>query len=91
MVVDRTPCARQGSVRQLPFHFSGCDTTIRTPAPLLGQRNGEIAKALDTPRCKSNDHRRSVFYAEEVIEKQEPTPHDVFPGRLWPPPSCHRK
>jgi crotonobetainyl-CoA:carnitine CoA-transferase CaiB-like acyl-CoA transferase len=37
-----------GKVRlgNLPFHFSECDTTIRTPAPLLGQHNRDVAARL---------------------------------------------
>ena len=30
----------------LPFRFSDCDTTCKTPAPLLGQHNRKIAAAL---------------------------------------------
>jgi len=30
----------------LPFHFSGCDTTITMPAPLMGQHNRSIAAGL---------------------------------------------
>ena len=30
----------------LPFRFSDCDTTPRTPAPLLGQHNRDIASML---------------------------------------------
>lgn len=29
-----------------PFRFSGCDTTIREPAPLMGQHNRRIAEEL---------------------------------------------
>jgi crotonobetainyl-CoA:carnitine CoA-transferase CaiB-like acyl-CoA transferase len=37
-----------GKVRlpNLPFRFSSCDTTVRTPAPLLGQDNRRIAASL---------------------------------------------
>ena len=37
-----------GKVRlgNLPFHFSGYDTTIRSAAPLLGQHNREVAGEL---------------------------------------------
>ena len=71
----------------LPFHFSGCDTTIRTPAPLLGQRNGEFAKSLGYIQVQIKTIiAEGVIYAEEVVEKQEPTPQGAFPGRSWPQP-----
>jgi crotonobetainyl-CoA:carnitine CoA-transferase CaiB-like acyl-CoA transferase len=39
---------RFGTLRlpNLPFRFSGCDTTIRQVAPDLGQHNAEIAARL---------------------------------------------
>jgi formyl-CoA transferase len=30
----------------LPFRFSGCDTTIHDVAPELGQHNAEVAASL---------------------------------------------
>ena len=37
-----------GKIRlpNLPFRFSGCDTTIRQVAPDLGEHNAEIAASL---------------------------------------------
>jgi crotonobetainyl-CoA:carnitine CoA-transferase CaiB-like acyl-CoA transferase len=39
---------RYGTLRlpNLPFRFSGCDTTIREVAPDLGQHNTEVAQSL---------------------------------------------
>ncbi|CAB3758790.1 formyl-CoA transferase [Burkholderia puraquae] len=39
---------RYGTLRlpNLPFRFSGCDTTIREVAPDLGQHNAEVAQSL---------------------------------------------
>lgn len=39
---------RHGTLRlpNLPFRFSGCDTTIRQVAPDLGQHNAEVATSL---------------------------------------------
>ena len=36
----------QGDYCQMPFRFSGCDTSPSGPAPLLGQHNREIAASL---------------------------------------------
>jgi len=39
---------RYGTLRlpNLPFRFSGCDTTVHQVAPDLGQHNAEVAAAL---------------------------------------------
>jgi crotonobetainyl-CoA:carnitine CoA-transferase CaiB-like acyl-CoA transferase len=54
----------------LPFRFSDCDTTIREPAPLLGQHNLEIAielgySAKDAEALAVD----GVFYAEEAVSQ----------------------
>ena len=47
MVVEQDhPVLGKVQLSNLPFHFSDCDTTIRTAAPLLGQHNREIAARL---------------------------------------------
>jgi crotonobetainyl-CoA:carnitine CoA-transferase CaiB-like acyl-CoA transferase len=47
MVVEQQH-PRYGALRlpNLPFRFSGCDTTIREVAPDLGQHNEEVARSL---------------------------------------------
>jgi crotonobetainyl-CoA:carnitine CoA-transferase CaiB-like acyl-CoA transferase len=47
MLVEQDhPVAGKIRLPNLPFNFSGFDATIRQPAPLLGQHNGEIARSL---------------------------------------------
>lgn len=59
-----------GKVRlpSLPLHFSDCDTTQRTPAPLMGQHNRDIAASLGySPvdiEAMVND---GVLHAEEAV------------------------
>jgi crotonobetainyl-CoA:carnitine CoA-transferase CaiB-like acyl-CoA transferase len=47
MVVEQQH-PRHGTLRlpNLPFRFSGCDTTIHRVAPDLGEHNAEVAQAL---------------------------------------------
>jgi crotonobetainyl-CoA:carnitine CoA-transferase CaiB-like acyl-CoA transferase len=40
------PVLGRVTLANTPFHFSGCSTTLTTPAPLLGQHNREIAASL---------------------------------------------
>ena len=47
MVVEQEhPIAGKIKLPNLPFNFSGCDTTPSDPAPLLGQHNAQIAASL---------------------------------------------
>ena len=59
-----------GTIRlgNLPFHFSGCDTTIRSPAPLLGQHNRDVAARLGySLEAIETMIRDGVLYAEEAV------------------------
>jgi crotonobetainyl-CoA:carnitine CoA-transferase CaiB-like acyl-CoA transferase len=59
-----------GSIRlpNLPFRFSECDTSPKSPAPLLGQHNREIAASVG---YSSDDiaalERDGVLYAEAAV------------------------
>jgi crotonobetainyl-CoA:carnitine CoA-transferase CaiB-like acyl-CoA transferase len=56
-----------GRVRlpNLPFRFSDCDTSPRSPAPLLGQHNREIAERLGYGKADVDAMvRDGVLYAE---------------------------
>ena len=56
-----------GTIRlgNLPFHFSECDTTITTPAPLLGQHNRDVAASLGySPEQIEAMVAEGVLYAE---------------------------
>lgn len=46
LVEQEHPVLGMVTLPNLPFRFSGCDTTVRTPAPLLGQDNRRIAASL---------------------------------------------
>jgi len=60
-----------GKVRlpNLPFHFSGCDTTITTPAPLMGQHNRSIAAGLGYSAAEIDRMvEEGVLYAEAAAK-----------------------
>lgn len=47
MVIEQDhPALGKIRLPNLPFHFSGCDTTVTQVAPDLGQHNAEIARTL---------------------------------------------
>jgi crotonobetainyl-CoA:carnitine CoA-transferase CaiB-like acyl-CoA transferase len=46
LLEQQHPVLGKVTLPNLPFRFSGCDTTVRTPAPLLGQHNRRIAASL---------------------------------------------
>ena len=47
MVIEQDhPALGKIKLPNLPFHFSGCDTTVTQVAPDLGQHNAEIAHSL---------------------------------------------
>ena len=47
MVIEQDhPALGKIRLPNLPFHFSGCDTTVTQVAPDLGQQNEEIARSL---------------------------------------------
>jgi hypothetical protein len=66
MVVEQDhPVLGRIRLPNLPFRFSECDTSPRSPAPLLGQHNREIAAALGyAPDVVDAMLRDGVLYAE---------------------------
>lgn len=70
MVIEQDhPVLGKVKLPNLPFNFSGCDTTIRTPAPLMGQHNRSIASELgysaaDIDALLSD----GVLYAEDAVQ-----------------------
>jgi crotonobetainyl-CoA:carnitine CoA-transferase CaiB-like acyl-CoA transferase len=61
-----------GKVRlaNVPFRFSGVDTTPRTVAPLLGQHNREIAGDLGRSEAEIDAMvKDGVLYAEEAVAR----------------------
>jgi crotonobetainyl-CoA:carnitine CoA-transferase CaiB-like acyl-CoA transferase len=71
MIVEQDhPVLGRVRLPNLPFRFSDCDTTPRSPAPLLGQHNREIAERLgyaqETIDAMVSD---GVLYAEPAVAK----------------------
>lgn len=71
MVVEqRHPVLGKVRLGNLPYRFSGCDTTIRDAAPLLGQHNHQIASELgystEEIAAMMDD---GVLYAEPAVAK----------------------
>jgi crotonobetainyl-CoA:carnitine CoA-transferase CaiB-like acyl-CoA transferase len=54
----------------LPFRFSDCDTTVRTPAPLLGQDNRRIALSLGLSAEQVNAMVHDGVLYHEVAVKE---------------------
>jgi len=70
MIEQQHPVLGALQMPNLPFHFSGCDTTIRSVAPFLGQHNREIAGDLgyDDDSIAALE-RDGVLYAEAAVEQ----------------------
>jgi crotonobetainyl-CoA:carnitine CoA-transferase CaiB-like acyl-CoA transferase len=70
MIEQDHPVLGKVTLPNLPFRFSDCDTTQRTPAPLMGQHNRSIAKSLGYSESAVdaliND---GVLYAEAAVAK----------------------
>jgi crotonobetainyl-CoA:carnitine CoA-transferase CaiB-like acyl-CoA transferase len=59
-----------GTVRlpNLPFRFSGCDTNPRSPAPLLGQHNRDVARSVGLSESEIDTLvADGVLYAEPDV------------------------
>lgn len=69
MVVEQEhPVLGKVQLGNLPFHFSECDTTIRSPAPLLGQHNRDVASRLGySEEAIAAMVKDGVLYAEEAV------------------------
>ncbi len=68
LVEQQHPVLGKVTLPNLPFHFSGCDTTIRTPAPLMGQDNRRIAAELGLSATEIDEMvNDGVLYAEDAV------------------------
>ena len=69
MVIEQDhPVLGRVRLPNLPFRFSECDTSPRSPAPLLGQHNRAIASGLGyTPAQIDAMERDGVLYAEAAV------------------------
>ncbi len=70
LVEQEHPVLGKVTLPNLPFHFSDCDTTVRTPAPLLGQDNHRIAASLGfSDEAIDAMARDGVLYAEAAAAR----------------------
>lgn len=69
MVVEQEhPVLGKIRMANLPYHFSECDTTLMTAAPLLGQHNRDIAARLGYSETEIDSMVcDGVLYAEEAV------------------------
>ena len=69
MIVEQQhPLLGKISLGNLPYHFSGCDTTLTMAAPLLGQHNRQIAGSLGyTAQQIDALVSDGVLYAEAAV------------------------
>ena len=62
------PVLGKVTLPNLPFKFSGCDTTQTMPAPLMGQHNRQIAASIGySDEQVAAMVREGVLYAEEAV------------------------
>lgn len=67
MIEQDHPVLGRVRLANLPFKFSDCDTSPRSPAPLMGQHNRDIALKLGYPPTEVDAMvRDGVLYAEEA-------------------------
>ena len=71
MVVEQDhPVLGRVKLPNLPYRFSDCDTSPRSPAPLLGQHNRAIAEGLGYNRAAIDAMAEDgVLYAEEAVSR----------------------
>jgi crotonobetainyl-CoA:carnitine CoA-transferase CaiB-like acyl-CoA transferase len=70
LVEQEHPVLGKVTLPDLPFRFSDCDTTIRTPAPLLGEDNRRIAASLGFSEETIDEMARDgVLYAEPAAKR----------------------
>ena len=69
MVVEQDhPLLGKIKLPNLPFNFSGCDTSPSGPAPLLGQHNRQIAASVGYSAQEIDTFvKEGVLYAEEAV------------------------
>jgi crotonobetainyl-CoA:carnitine CoA-transferase CaiB-like acyl-CoA transferase len=69
LIEQEHPVLGKVKLPNLPFHFSGCDTTITTPAPLMGQHNRSIAGDLGYSAAEIDQmFADGVLYAESAVK-----------------------
>lgn len=69
LIEQEHPVLGKVKLPNLPFHFSGCDTTITMPAPLMGQHNRSIASGLGYSAAEIDRMvADGVLYAESAVK-----------------------
>lgn len=69
LVEQEHPVLGKVTLPNLPFKFSDCDTTVRVPAPLLGQDNRRIAMSLGLSAAEVDAMvGDGVLYSEAAVE-----------------------
>ena len=69
LIEQEHPVVGKVRLATLPLHFSDCDTTQRTPAPLMGQHNRDIATRLGYSKTDIDAMvKEGVLYAERAVE-----------------------
>jgi len=69
LIEQEHPVLGKVKLPNLPFHFSGCDTTITMPAPLMGQNNRSIAAGLGYSASEIDRMvADGVLYAESAVK-----------------------
>jgi crotonobetainyl-CoA:carnitine CoA-transferase CaiB-like acyl-CoA transferase len=70
MIEQHHPLLGKVLLPNLPFNFSGCDTTQTVPAPLMGQHNRQIAASLGYSAAQIAEMERDkVLYAEAAVAR----------------------
>ncbi|MBB4425407.1 crotonobetainyl-CoA:carnitine CoA-transferase CaiB-like acyl-CoA transferase [Bradyrhizobium sp. CIR48] len=70
LVEQEHPVLGKVTLPNLPFRFSDCDTSIRMPAPLLGQDNRRIAASLGlSAEAVDAMVRDGVLYNEVAVQE----------------------
>jgi crotonobetainyl-CoA:carnitine CoA-transferase CaiB-like acyl-CoA transferase len=71
MVIEQEhPVLGRVKLPNLPFRFSDCDTSPRSPAPLMGQHNRGIAAGLGYTANEIDAMQRDgVLYAEAAVSQ----------------------
>jgi crotonobetainyl-CoA:carnitine CoA-transferase CaiB-like acyl-CoA transferase len=70
MIEQDHPVLGRVRLPNLPFKFSDCDSSPRSPAPLMGQHNRDIALKLGYSQAEVDAMvRDGVLYAEEAVSK----------------------
>ncbi|MGH6625902.1 MAG: CoA transferase [Burkholderiaceae bacterium] len=70
LIEQEHPVLGKVKLPNLPFRFSACDTTVKTPAPLMGQHNRSIAAGLGYSASEIDAMvQDGLLYAEQAVSR----------------------